>query len=58
MAPLDTATCRYFSVIFTNNNSKNSIQLFIIYMPNQQLQGQLQSQRSAERDIESAGGKS
>jgi hypothetical protein len=31
----------------TNNNNNNSIQSFIIYVPSQQLQGQLQPQHSA-----------
>jgi hypothetical protein len=29
-----------------NNNNNNSIQFFIIYVPSQQLQGQLQAQHS------------
>jgi hypothetical protein len=31
-----------------NNNNNNSIQLFIIYVPSQQPQGQLQTQHSAD----------
>jgi hypothetical protein len=31
-----------------NNNNNNSIQLFIIYVPSQQLQGQLQTQHSVD----------
>jgi hypothetical protein len=31
-----------------NNNNNNSIQFFIIYVPSQQLQGQLQTQHSVD----------
>jgi hypothetical protein len=31
-----------------NNNNNNSNQFFIIYVPNQQLQGQLQTQHSVD----------
>jgi hypothetical protein len=31
-----------------NNNNNNSVKLFIIYVPSQQLQGQLQTQHSVD----------
>jgi hypothetical protein len=33
--------------VYNNNNNNNTIKLFIIYVPSQQLQGQLQTQHSA-----------
>jgi hypothetical protein len=37
-----------FAVKINNNNNNNSVEFFIIYMPSQQLQGQLQTQHSAD----------
>jgi hypothetical protein len=34
---------------YNSNINNNSIQFFIIYVPSQQLQGQLQTQHSADR---------
>jgi hypothetical protein len=46
----------FFPLLFVNNNNnnnnKNSIQFFIIYVPSQQLQDQLQTQHSANTIIQ------
>jgi flagellar basal body-associated protein FliL len=36
--------------IYNNSNSNNSIQFFIIYVPSQRPQGQLQAQHSVDTD--------
>jgi hypothetical protein len=34
--------------VMNNNNNNNSVKFFIIYVPSQQIQGQLQTQHSAD----------
>jgi hypothetical protein len=45
--PLCGETGQY-TYIHNNNSNGNSVQFFIIYVPSQQLQGQLQTQHSVD----------
>jgi hypothetical protein len=38
-------------MLHLHNNNNNKIQFFIIYVPSQQLQGQLQTQQSVDKKL-------